>query len=890
MITTKNKSRCLLATLPLLALAIVGCGHSQVEKETSSANKKSCASSTPGCIDGRLLHVPSPDWRDQIIYSILVDRFNDGDPSRNDQGSGEYAPEKPSHYSGGDIQGVTDKVEYIKELGATAVWLTPVLANQWWDPTVLYSGYHGYWPVSFKHIDQHFGSLDDYKNLSDSLHRNSMYLIKDAVVNQVAHFYHYDGEYNPNDRTENFKLNTQAIPPKPVMLELDMFNILNPEHAKADLYHWTPPIKDYTDPNPEVRLTHQLELVNDLNTSNPTVRKILKESYSYWIKEVGIDGYRFDAAKYVEHDFWNDFLHSADGIYEAAAVTGRQDFLTMGEVYNISKPLETSAEKEIISYLGTPEKPELRTLIGFPLFSEMTQVFNYGKPTSYLSFRLNAHMEIYPDPHMVPNFINNHDTQRFLAGGNVDGWKQALAVLMTMPGIPILFQGDEQGLAVSRQAMFEGGYLSDKDRFDQNSEMFQYIRSLAHLRRAHKLFTRGALEIIADTPRGPGAFAYKRTFKQDVAFVLINTSDHHATLLNQIPTGLAAGQQLKPLFTSNISIEKDILTGPGGHLTLTLPARSALVLSATDKVFPIKQTHEIVIDENYEGEVLNDDTLLTGTISQPNVELKLVINGNVDYAQTFYADATGKWQTTLPIKSYGEHQNQYEIFSEALNIASQSYYYHSKVPAPAINISASDPLFDDKGRNGNYSAPTHHTMSGEMDIRAVNVKSGGSILQLDIVTRDTSDIWAPMNEFDHAVFNIFFDFPDTDGLSVLPELNDDAPAGFTWNLAHIVHGYGNSVYRTEGATAEQAGKKESMKVNIAVDHDNKTLSLTYDGESMGIKDWAGTKIYISTWDVDNRGSYRMLAPEASEWIFGGGGMQDSLILDEVLIEIPATFE
>lgn len=877
----------------MLSICLAGCNN-KTDRSQDAATSKCLPDESPhnpsGCIDGRLLHVPSPDWRDQIIYSILVDRFNDGDPSRNDQGVGEYDPEKPSHYSGGDIQGVTDKVDYLKDLGATAIWLTPVVANQWWDPTVLYSGYHGYWPISFKHVDQHFGSLDDYKNLSDSLHRNGMYLIKDAVVNQVAHFYHYDGEYNPNDRTQNFKLNTKAIPPKPMMPELDMFNILNPEHAKADLYHWTPPIKDYTDPNPEVRLTHQLGLVNDLKTSNPTVRKILKESYSYWIKEVGIDGYRFDAAKYLEHDFWNDFLHSVDGIYEAAAVTGRQDLLTMGEVYNISKPLETSAERQIISYLGTPEKPELKTLIGFPLFSEMTQVFNYGKPTSNLSFRLNAHMDIYPDPHMVPNFFDNHDTQRFLAAGNVDGWKQALAVLMTIPGIPILFQGDEQGLEVSRQAMFKGGYRSDKDRFDQNSEMFQYIRSLTHLRRAHKVFTRGALEVIADTSRGAGGFAYKRTFRQDVAFVLINTSDHHATLLNQMPTGLAAGQQLKPLFTSNINVEKDILTGPGGRLTLTLPARSALVLSATDKVFPIKQTHEIVIDDNYEGQVLNDDTLLTGTISQPNVELKLVINGNLDYAQTFYANAMGKWQTTLPIKSYGEHQNQYEIFSEALNFASQPYHYHSQVTAPTINISASDPLFDDKGRNGNYSAPTHGSMSGEMDISAVNVKSGGSILQLDVVTRDTSSIWEPMNGFDHAIFNIFFDFPDTDGLTVLPELNDSAPAGFAWNLAHVIHGFGNSVYRTEGATAEQTGRKESMNVNIEVDHDSKTLALTYDGESMGIRDWSGTKIYISTWDVDNRGGYRMLAPEASAWIFGGGGMQDSLILDEVLIEIPETIE
>ena len=89
------------------------------------------------------LHVPSPDWRDQVIYFLMLDRFADGDSSNNDQGAGEFDPARGSHYSGGDIQGVIDQLDYIEGIGATAVWTTPQVANQWWSSQIQYGGYHG---------------------------------------------------------------------------------------------------------------------------------------------------------------------------------------------------------------------------------------------------------------------------------------------------------------------------------------------------------------------------------------------------------------------------------------------------------------------------------------------------------------------------------------------------------------------------------------------------------------------------------------------------------------------------------------------------------------------------------------------------------------------------
>ena len=120
------------------------------------------------------LHVPSPDWRDQIVYFALIDRFDDGDPRNNDQGAGEYDPARASHYSGGDLAGLRRRLDYLQGLGASALWITPPVRHQWWDGEVGYGGYHGYWGEHFAQVDPHFGTLSDYQNLARALHRRGM--------------------------------------------------------------------------------------------------------------------------------------------------------------------------------------------------------------------------------------------------------------------------------------------------------------------------------------------------------------------------------------------------------------------------------------------------------------------------------------------------------------------------------------------------------------------------------------------------------------------------------------------------------------------------------------------------------------------------------------------
>ena len=181
-----------------------------------------------------LLHVASPDWSEQIIYFVLIDRFNDGDPSNNDQGAGEYDPSDFTRYSGGDLQGIIDRLDYIQGLGATAVWITPPVANLWWDPLSEFSGYHGYWGRHFKEVDEHYGTLETYQALSRALHERGMFLIQDVVPNHTGNFFTWDGPYDPEDPTANFLLNGQAVPTAaPEQAPFDMNDVTNADHRTA---------------------------------------------------------------------------------------------------------------------------------------------------------------------------------------------------------------------------------------------------------------------------------------------------------------------------------------------------------------------------------------------------------------------------------------------------------------------------------------------------------------------------------------------------------------------------------------------------------------------------------------------------------------------------------
>jgi glycosidase len=337
---------------------------------------------------GLKLHVPSPDWRDQVIYFVLTDRFDDGNPRNNEQGLGEHDARDGNKYSGGDIDGIRRRLDYIQALGATGVWLTPPVLNQWHDSTHGFWGYHGYWASHFKRMDPHVGTLADYKRLSDALHRRGMVLVQDVVVNHTGNFFSYGPGWRADDPTADFRPNAGSRPtPRPLQAP---FHLNDPRRAKdrrAGIYHWTPDIRDVTVRDEEMNF--QTSGLDDLNTENPRVRRALRDSFGYWVREVGVDAFRIDTAYHVPPEFFEDFLYATDrkapGVARVAQRTGRKDFLAFGEGFGIDAPGQTRYTRKLESYIrGERGQRRLGGMLNFPLYAGLVDVFARGRAPTEL--------------------------------------------------------------------------------------------------------------------------------------------------------------------------------------------------------------------------------------------------------------------------------------------------------------------------------------------------------------------------------------------------------------------------------------------------------------------------------------------------------------------------
>ncbi|MCT6698108.1 alpha-amylase family glycosyl hydrolase [Rheinheimera sp. 4Y26] len=875
-----------------------------------------CSSAAASAVPADLQR-PSPDWRDQVIYFVLTDRFADGNPANNDQGAGEFNPASSAHYSGGDLAGIQQKLDYIQNLGATSLWLTPPVANQWWSQKVQYGGYHGYWATDFMAVDAHYGTLADYQQLSKALHQKGMYLIQDIVVNHTGNFFGYDGPYDANNTAKNFVLYEQGRQAAPSQAPFHLVNRLDQAAAKANIYHWTPPIQDPTVPGQEFR--YQLANLADLNTSNPQVRKALKQSYRFWLEQVGVDAFRIDTAKYVEHDFWFDFLHAPDGIKAKARELGKQQFFTFGEVFEASKPFHNDGEQKLKAFLGSKQKPELDSVIAFPLYFDINAVLAEGRPPALLGYRLGEHTQ-FATPHLLPTFLNNHDTKRFLAAGSVDAFIQAYALLFTIPGIPVIYQGDEQLLEQSRQAMFAGGFGSAQDQFLPDSPMYRTIQSLAKLRFEHKTLSRGNWQLLQADSAAPGVLAYQMTLplaeKQQLTasgsasstppiteqiVVLMNTADRPVLLANlpltakqQIKTTAAKPTRWQLLWQYQYN-DGFVDTDTSGRLSLLLPARAVLVLTPeqqADTVAAAASVKAAAPSLLFQLQPLpcrqscTQDFRLTGKVSQPGVLLQLVKNGGV-LPQIQHSDAQGNFSFMVQVQDLGQQQNQLAVYAPELHQVSDSLQYQSSVTTAKWQANKQDALHDDKGPTGKYQQPQQEHSQNQMDIQAVSAKASGANLKLTLKMTQISQFWAPANGFDNVHFSIFFSLPQSKlaGARALPGLQTSMPHGKNWQLGHFMFGWGNSVFNANKATEYKTGDKLGAAPKLEVDAKAGVIIVSYQGQALGIDSWDGAGIYISTWDKTGEGMLRSIQPEPSPWNFAGASADAPKVLDDIWLEL-----
>jgi glycosidase len=599
------------------------------------------------------------DWRDEVVYQVLIDRFSNGD-ANNDF---NVKPQAAAAYHGGDYQGLIDRLDYLGDLGVTALWISPVVKNVEEDAGV--GGYHGYWAQDFTEVNPHFGDMPKLRELVAAAHARNMKVILDIVTNHVGQLFYYD--INRNGEADEQVMGSGTSSPITRTTEWDpdfdergvqSFTSLGPSGRAPINWVWQPEINrvppwpaEFANPDwynrmgrvtvwgrekqacldagritaaerdsgtgwaglpacyEYVRMQEVLGDfpggLKDLRTELPEVRQALINAYAYWIGQAGFDGFRIDTIKHVEDDFWRTFCPA---IRRQAAAMGKHNFLMFGEAFD--------GDDKLIG--GYTRDDMLDSVFYFSQKFVIDDVFKNGAPTrrledlwkaripgqdqgQVLNYGTNPQTGGVTDAAGTPlppwrltvNFLDNHDLPRYLYQ-NLDrpGLHSALALLLTMDGIPCLYYGTEQDFAggndpANREDLWASGFATDGDTF-------AWIRQLSGLRRQLASLRRGDMKVVwSSTGTGAaqdaGILAFERTIPAtagsaaDTVLVVLNTSATNTAETSadlsgggNMITSFAAGTRLVNLLDEQDPTD-DVTVGTDGAVRLRLQPRTAKV-------------------------------------------------------------------------------------------------------------------------------------------------------------------------------------------------------------------------------------------------------------------------------------------------------------------------
>ncbi len=689
----------------------------------------------------------APDWRDQIIYFVMIDRFDNGSTANDDQGVGEFDPADPRRFSGGDLAGVSRRLDYIRGLGATALWITPPVANQWWSERANYGGYHGYWAQDFTRVDPHFGDLSSYQKLAAGLHSRDMLLVQDVVVNHTGDFFSCEAEADCRRHDKSLL--------QPALLQSN--DPQNPADRARAVYHWTPDIKDFGDRRQE--LNYQLSSLDDLNTESPEVRRALRKMYADWIDQVGVDAFRVDTAFYAPETYFRDFLYSDDpeapGINRLHPLNGGVGFHVFGEGFGIDRAFEETQARRIDAYTRDGSGPLLPSMINFPLHGTLLDVFARGRPTAELGWRIESTMRVNSNPWLMPNFVDNHDVSRFLAGGSEQGLRQALLAMMTLPGIPVIYYGTEQGFRGQRDAMFATGYGSGgKDHFDPTHPLYQYLKRASALRRDNRVLSRGTPKVLRAEAGAPGALAWRMDAEGQTALIVFNTASH-PVLLDGLATNLAAGSVLQPLFAIDGNAPP-VQVGEDGRMDLVLPAYGGMVWRADASRPSMATVGSAPVMDPLPSGPLHGDLEVQGRAT-PLSKVEVVVDGDISRSQTVLAGSDGRWIARLRSDAWVDPTVEHRVVAwtgPEMAISDPQHFTVERDWHRAGTVE--DPAGDDKGPDGMYRYPNDPGWMAARpgDLRKVEGFTSGGSLKLQVELASLGSMWNAPNGFDHVALTI----------------------------------------------------------------------------------------------------------------------------------------
>ena len=521
-----------------------------------------------------------------VLYMLMPDRFAQG-AGHNPQVKGmrPYKEDRsqPSLRHGGDLNGIREHLDYFKELGVTALWLTPVLENDSPDTPNGYSTYHGYATTDYYRVDPRFGTNADYRRLCDEAHQKGLKVVMDMIFNHSGFEHPWTSDMPSKDWLNTPEWLTEQQSGRDPMTGFTANSDGSEPKKSAYLqtsYKLTPVKDPYAS---EVDLKETVEgwfvpSMPDLNQRNPHLMRYLIQNSIWWIETVGIDGIRMDTYPYAYADAMAQWMKELDDEYP--------NFNTVGETW-VTEPAYTAAWQKDSKL--SEHNSYLKTVMDFSFFDKLSQAKHeetdawwQGLNRLYNSF---VYDYLYPNPKSVMAFIDNHDTDRFLGNGRDSLMlKQALALLLTVQRIPQLYYGTEILMNGTKEVTdgnvrkdFPGGFPGDthnaftrEGRTRAEQSMFTWLSRLLHWRQGNETIIRGyQTQFIPYN----GIYVVTRRWHRNTVMTILNGTSKDAVLeVERYKEILNDGQ--------DITRVKDIPTGRYYDLSknLTLKPRQSLVL------------------------------------------------------------------------------------------------------------------------------------------------------------------------------------------------------------------------------------------------------------------------------------------------------------------------
>lgn len=487
-----------------------------------------------------------------VLYLIMPDRFANGDPS-NDQIPMRmpYKVDRNHHSArhGGDLKGISDRLDYLSDLGVTAIWLNPVLENDMEG-----GSYHGYATTDYYRVDPRFGTNEEYANLIADAHSRGMKVVMDMIFNHCGSDHPWVKDVPSTDWFNNMGEYVQTSHMKEMY-----FDPYASEYDKSKMVDgWFVPT------------------MPDLNQRNRHVAKYLIQNSIWWIEYSGVDGIRQDTYPYADYDMMVDWIEAVEKEYP--------QYNIVGEAW-LNNPIGTSFWQRN-SPINT-NNTKLRSVMDFRFmglshsaFFEETGEWNGGLHGIYDHMTYDF---IYPDIYNVLRFLDNHDTDRFLKEypSDLAGWKQGITFLLTMPGTPQIYYGTELLMNGNKSRSdgdirldVPGGWPGDKtDHFTAEgrdrlqNEAFDFMKKLLHWRQGNDVIAYGDMKHYV---LQKGVYVYERYLGNESVLIFMNgTSGRVEINLDRYTESIRDRTGWTDLLSGrNVSLEK----------TLTLAPKEVLVL------------------------------------------------------------------------------------------------------------------------------------------------------------------------------------------------------------------------------------------------------------------------------------------------------------------------